>query len=270
MYESGDYIGAIQKLQDLGEYKDSADRMQQAIDKKYEQAKSFMDQEKYEQAIEEFNQLDPYKSVSKERGDCYYLIALSDYNRGDYSSAISNLENVKQSNYGTYGLEKICQAAKELELVDDGKEHNLEEIYEIIKDTDSNIDTSRFSDNACIKMLDFLNGTWKGIEEFSDTYNYWLVYECTIEDGHIDMDECYNLIDDTKLQNSDLQFSDLFAGDIYYKSGKYYLDYGRYPVSQDFVINDYSVKDNTLEVKYCDDKNDENSTRRFIEFKKLK
>ena len=269
MYESGDYIGAIQKLQDLGEYKDSADRMQQAIDKKYEQAKSFMDQEKYEQAIVEFDQLDPYKSVSKERGDCYYLIALSDYNRGDYSSAISNLENVKQSNYGTYDFEKICQAAKELESIDDGKEHNLKEIYETIKDTDSSIDTSRFSDNECIKMLDFLNGTWRGIEEDSDTYDYSWVYECTIDDGFIDMD--YNFaVDASEIQSSDIQFSDLFAGDIYYKSGKYYLDYDRYTGSQEFVINDYNMKANTLEVKYREDKSDEYSARKFIEFKKLK
>lgn len=269
MYESGDYIGAIQKLQDLGEYKDSADRMQQAIDKKYEQAKSFMNQEKYEQAIEEFNQLDPYKSVSKEQGDCYYLIALSDYNRGDYSSAISNLENVKQSNYGTYDFEKICQAAKELELIDDGKEHNLEEIYEIIKDTDSNIDTSRFSDNACIKMLDFLNGTWRGIEEDSDTYDISWVYECTIDDGHIDMDHTF-VVGDFEIQSSDLQFSDAFSGAIYYKSGKYYLDYDRDTGSQGFVINDYNMKANTLEVKYREDKSDENSARKFIEFNKLK
>ena len=253
MYDSGDYIGAIKEWQELGKYKDSSVKAKTSIDKKYEEAKSLMDHGQYEQAIEQYSKLISLKTVSREIGDCYYLIALSYYNVGNYADAIINLNNVEDSNYSVQDLLTVCECAQELSDIDDGDGHNLKEIYESIENIDSDIDLSCILDNKCIKMLICLNGTWQGVEK--DGYRFYK-YEFIIQNGWIEMKSGNEYIEDSRIKSSDIlnmseqefYIGHQFSGAIYYKNGKYYAKYDENYDSYNYEIENYDSNNNTLEI----------------------
>lgn len=214
-YASGDYIAAIQIWAELEDYKDSTDRIQDSAKPVYNEAMNLLEQKEYDAAIAKLDSLASYLPISQDKAYCYYMIAFAYAQSGDYSNALSKLESA--SDYPeTEKLKLFCESAQELNLLNDGEEHNLREMYDNIKALALEFNQTSLLNSDCFNMMLSLNGNWYG---YSD-------YKTTFSDGRI------NIYDEGYLK---------YEWDVVYRSGKYYMGYaGERGKASYQCINGYS------------------------------
>ena len=97
LVESGRYLEAITKFEDLGEYKDS---QQEILNAKYMLAEDYYNSEKYEEALAIYSELGDYKDSQQGILKAKYKLAEDYYNRELYEEALaiySELGNYQDS-----------------------------------------------------------------------------------------------------------------------------------------------------------------------------
>lgn len=98
LLESGSYDEAISSFMELGDYKDSADKVIEAGNaKEYKAAELLLDSGDYENAITAFEALGNYSDSADRIKECYYDLGSNALDESNYDTAISNFE--KASDY---------------------------------------------------------------------------------------------------------------------------------------------------------------------------
>ncbi len=100
--DQGDYEEAKQAFIDLGDYKDSTDKIDEC---NYQIALRYIDEEDYSKAVDILDELakTDYKDSNEKIQLCNYQMALQEFEKGDYSSAAKDFSNLAEADYEDSG-----------------------------------------------------------------------------------------------------------------------------------------------------------------------
>ena len=176
-YLSEDYIGAIEIWIELGNYKDSELKTKDAAEQIYNKAIILAEQKDYDKAISLLNSFQPCISKMSDKDYWYCMAAYAYAQSGDYAKA-SSLYSLAYDNAKSEEMKIFCSNVEELYSLNDGKEHNIKEIYENINEYASKLNLSSKFESECIEVMHSLNGNW-----YDETGYYYCL---KMKDGKIE------------------------------------------------------------------------------------
>lgn len=212
-YASGDYITAIQIWSELEDYKDSPERIQDATKQVYNEAMNLLEQKEYDAAIAKLDSVASYMSVSQDKAYCYYMIAFSYAQSGDYNNALSKLASATEYSESEK-LRLFCESAQELNSLNDGKAHKLSTLYQNIENMSSQMDVSFIYDNDVISMMLTFDGTWKCISAKDNEQNGIA----------LKLDTTYFVITKGSIKELDENNKEEYEWDMYFLNGKFFIN----------------------------------------------
>ncbi len=176
--------------------------------------------------------------------DYWYCMAAYAYAQsGDYAKA-SNLYSLAYDNAKSEEMKIFCSNVEELYSLDDGKEHNIKEIYKNINEYASKLNISFKFESECFEVMYSLNGNWYDRTRYGSTSNFYCL---KIKDGKI---EWYKSNGKKQVEY-----------DLYYKNGNYYIGL---PTDVDYKkIKEYDFNENSFVMEHKPNKYEKIRDRLF-------
>ncbi|MBQ4629495.1 MAG: tetratricopeptide repeat protein [Clostridia bacterium] len=136
LLKSGDYDEAIAIYKELGDYKDSENKIDLC---KYQKAGQLTESGKYDEAIVIYTELGNYKNCKSQLSLCKYNKAVLLCNDGKYGEAAVILEELGDYEDSAEIL-KMCNYEKGSALIDEGKYDEAKEIFKNLGDYEDSKD----------------------------------------------------------------------------------------------------------------------------------
>ena len=150
--KDGDYESAITIFLELGDYKDSVQKVNEC---KYEIANKYVDNKNYDTAIAKYKEIERYIDVGDKITSTYYLLGKQSIIEKNYKNAIYALEKCLEYK----DTNDILKKAKYDMAIDYYKKGTLGEAFKLFKDLKSYKKAKSYSEK--IHYYQLMQGTWE-------------------------------------------------------------------------------------------------------------
>lgn len=156
LMESGDYDAAMEEFEAMGDYKDSAEKIEECKNKKqYEEAEECLNAGEYKEAEKLFLDLNNYSDSSQRASEAKYQYAESLLKNGDYDNAKKTFEELGDYSDASSRAKEVQEAKNEsiyASAVTEMEASNYKEAYELFVTIEDYSDSKELAKSCAVSF----------------------------------------------------------------------------------------------------------------------